>query len=63
LHTEFWLGTLKGRDHLEDVGVRVRIILKFILCEVGSEGVDWIHPAPVATLAGCYEHGDEPLVP
>jgi hypothetical protein len=27
----FWLENLKGRDHSEDIGVGVRIILKWIL--------------------------------
>jgi hypothetical protein len=31
MHTEFTLGTLKERDHLEDLGLDVRIILKHIL--------------------------------
>jgi hypothetical protein len=28
MHTVFWLENLKGRDHLEDVGVDGRIILE-----------------------------------
>jgi hypothetical protein len=31
MHAEFWLESLKGRDHLEDIGVNLRIILKWIL--------------------------------
>jgi hypothetical protein len=27
MHTEFWLGSLKGRDHMEDLGIDLRIIL------------------------------------
>jgi hypothetical protein len=27
----FWLGNLKGRDHMEDLGVDERIILAWIL--------------------------------
>jgi len=30
LHTGFWCGDLKERDHLEDLGVDERIILKGI---------------------------------
>jgi len=30
LHTGFWWGNLRERDHWEDVGVDGRIILKFL---------------------------------
>jgi len=30
VHTEFWLGNMKERAHLEDLGVDGRIILKWI---------------------------------
>jgi hypothetical protein len=31
MHTEFTMGTLKDRDHLEDLGLDGRIILKHVL--------------------------------
>jgi hypothetical protein len=31
MHTTFWLENLKGRDHLEDLGVDREIILEWIL--------------------------------
>jgi hypothetical protein len=31
MHTIFWLENLKGRDHLEDLGIDERIILEWIL--------------------------------
>jgi hypothetical protein len=31
MHNIFWFGNLKERDHLEDLGVDVRIILEWIL--------------------------------
>jgi hypothetical protein len=31
MHTKFWSGNLKGRHHLEDLGVDRRIVLKWIL--------------------------------
>jgi hypothetical protein len=35
MHTAFWLGNQKGRDHLEDLGIDGKIILEWIL---GKEG-------------------------
>ena len=29
IHTEFWLGDLRERDHLKDQGIDGRIILKY----------------------------------
>jgi hypothetical protein len=37
------LENLKGRDHLEDLGIDRRIILEWILRDIGWEGVEWIH--------------------
>ena len=31
VHTESWWGNLRERDHLEDLGVDGRVILKFIV--------------------------------
>jgi hypothetical protein len=41
LHTGFWWGKLKEKDHLENKGVDVRI--KMDLKETGWRGVDWIY--------------------
>jgi hypothetical protein len=38
----FWLESLRGTDHLEDLDIDRRIILKWIL---GMEAMDWIHLA------------------
>jgi hypothetical protein len=45
MHTVFWWEYLKGRNHLDDLGVNEKTILEWIL-EMGCEGVDWIHLAP-----------------
>jgi hypothetical protein len=34
------MGKLNGRDHLEDVGIDVTIILEWILDRVGSYGLE-----------------------
>jgi hypothetical protein len=36
IHTDFWLGNLKERDHLKDLGVDVRIILNRAFQNYGS---------------------------
>ena len=45
VHTEFWWGALRERDHLEDVCIDERIILKLIFKKCGVEawiGLIWL---------------------
>jgi len=45
VHTGFWLGNLRERDHLEDLGVDGRIILRWIFrkWDVGEwNGLVWL---------------------
>jgi hypothetical protein len=37
VHTGFWWGNLKGRNHLENLGVDGRIILKWVLKKWGGK--------------------------
>jgi hypothetical protein len=43
MNTIFWLGNLKVRNHLEDLGVDRMIILKWILGSRVGSCVDWLH--------------------
>jgi hypothetical protein len=45
LRIQFWLESLKRRDHSEDLSLVGRIILKWIWMEIGRESVGWIHLA------------------
>jgi hypothetical protein len=45
MHTKFWSEYLKERDHLEDIGVDGRIILKWVLekrCVMMWTGFIWL---------------------
>jgi hypothetical protein len=41
VHTGFWWGNLRERDHLEDLDIDGRIILKWIFWKWDG-GMDWI---------------------
>jgi hypothetical protein len=56
MSTKFSLGSLKGRDHSEDLGVDGRIILKLILGNRVEECV--LEQGPEA---GSFEYGNENL--
>jgi hypothetical protein len=42
VHAGFWWGDLREKDHLLDVGVNERKLLKMDIQEVGLGGMDWI---------------------
>jgi len=42
VHTEFWLGNLKEKYHLEGIGVGGRIILKGVFITEGTTVAQWL---------------------
>jgi hypothetical protein len=42
VHTWFWWGKLRQRDHLGDTGVGGTTILKWIFTKFGCGGMEWI---------------------
>ena len=59
MHTGFWWGNLRDRDHLEDTAVDGMIILKWIF-KKWDGGMDWIDVSEHGQAAGSRECGDEP---
>jgi hypothetical protein len=45
VYTVFWLENLKGKYQSEDLGIHGRIILEWILGEIGWKIVDLMHLA------------------
>jgi hypothetical protein len=42
VYTWFWWGDLRERNHLEDLGVDGRIIIRWIFSKRGCGSIDWI---------------------
>jgi hypothetical protein len=42
VHTGFWRGKLRERDHFDDPGIGGRIILIWIFKKWNGGGMDWI---------------------
>jgi hypothetical protein len=45
MHTNYWLESLKGRDHLDDLGIDGSVILKLVLGKEGEKlwaGFIWV---------------------
>jgi len=45
VHTGFWWGNLRERDHLEDTGLDGRVVLTWIFGKLEGGGMDWINLA------------------
>jgi seryl-tRNA synthetase len=57
VHTGFWWGDLKGRDHLRDLGLDWRIILKCIVKKY--DGNLWTASSSgQGEVTGCCECGN-----
>jgi hypothetical protein len=46
MRVRFWLGITKERKHFGDQGIDEKLSLKWVLKEVGRDGVSWIHLVP-----------------
>jgi hypothetical protein len=57
VRTGFGWGNLRGSDHLEDLGIDGRIILKWIFKKLDG-GMDWVD---LDQVAGSCECGNESL--
>jgi hypothetical protein len=55
MQTGFWLGKLRARDHLEDLGVDGMIILKWFFKKYMIGEVDWIDLVQGREAAGTCE--------
>jgi hypothetical protein len=49
MHTGFWWGNLRERDHLKDPGMDGRMILKWIFEKWDGGGMDWIDLLRIGT--------------
>jgi hypothetical protein len=60
VYTGFWWGNLRERDHFEEPGADLRIILRWIFRKWGVgvwTGSSWLR---IGTGGGCYKRGNEP---
>jgi len=62
VHTGFWCGNMRERDHVEDPGLDGRIILRLILRKWDGRGCTrigsiWLR---MGQMAGTCEYGNKP---
>jgi hypothetical protein len=59
VHTGFWWGHLRDRDHLKDQGVDGRIILKWIIKKWNGEAWTGLLCFGIGQVAGTCEYGSD----
>jgi len=62
MQKEGWSENLKRGNHLGDLDVKRRIILKMYLRVIGCKGVNWIHLAEHTVQCQTYKHSNLSLV-
>jgi hypothetical protein len=56
------VGKSERKNHLDDLSIDGKVILKWIMGEIWREVVDWIRLVrDMRPVAGSCEHGNEPL--
>ena len=60
MHVKFWWGDLRERDHLEDLSVNIKIILKRIFKKLDVEAMAGMLWFRIGTRGGCFECGIKP---
>jgi len=55
MNREFWWGNLKQTDHLQDLDLDMRIILRWVLGK-WWDSMDWFGLAQQLQVLGCHKH-------
>jgi len=59
IHTGFWWGRVKGRVHMQDLGINGRIALTWIIRKVDERLWTGFISLVIVKVVGCCERGNE----